>query len=308
MPTLDTGIGVWYAWLGTPSTAVVAGCVVLAACGAGPVWRALPEVRSGALGILLTLAAVMISRPMWSFNAIALGRYLLPVLPLLLLAVAAGAIRIARAVATSPTLPRRIAAGCIAVVPCVALAAQSPLAPLLRHPNGQTQHFSYYFDFRPERNPYLAHMQGIPLSPFWSGLAAQSAGTLRIAAAPFYFESYDWDAPRWERISGQAVVPGYLTGLCVDKRAGELPADRAFAFANAVHLANGRSMAQKRIDYVVWQKPYARDNAGRRQTVGDDTAACEGVLRTRFGKPAFEDAALIAFRIADAEAPSNARR
>jgi len=96
--------------------------------------------------------------------------------------------------------------------------------------------------------------------------------------------------------------------LCVDQRSGELPADRVFAFSNAVHLADERSLAQKRIDYVVWQKPYARDNAGRRQTVGDDTAACEGVLRTRFGKPAFEDAALIAFRVADAEAPSNARR
>jgi hypothetical protein len=96
--------------------------------------------------------------------------------------------------------------------------------------------------------------------------------------------------------------------LCIDKRSGELPADRAFAFANAVHLADERSMAQERIDYVVWQKPYARNVAGSRQTIGDDTAACEDVLRARFGKPAFEDAALIAFRVADAEAPSNARR
>ena len=29
----------------------------------------------------------------------------------------------------------------------------------------------------------------------------QPAGSLRIAAAPFYFESYDWDAPRWEAVS-----------------------------------------------------------------------------------------------------------
>jgi hypothetical protein len=260
------------------------------------------------LGLALTLVAVMISRPMWSFNPIALGRYLLPAVPLLLLAVAAGAVRIGSAAAVPRTPLRRFVAGCIALSPCVALALQSPLAPLVRHPNAETQHFLYHFDFRPDHNPYLPHMAGIPLSSFWSGLAARRAGSLRIAAAPFYFESYNWDAPRWEEISGQTVLPGYLSGLCVATRSGEVPIDPAFRFANAVHLADDRALAQKRVDYVVWQKPYTRVVAGRLEPVGAETAACEDALRARFGTPAFEDAALIAFRLTSADAASDARR
>ena len=108
---------------------------------------------------------------------------------------------------------------------------------MLRRPNAQTLHLAYHFDFRPERNPYLPHLEAIPLSPFWATLATQPRGSLRIAVAPFYFESYDWDAPRWERESGQTVVPGYLTGLCMDQRWGEVPPDPRYRFRNAVHLS-----------------------------------------------------------------------
>ena len=126
------------------------------------------------------------------------------------------------------------------VLPLVALAAQSPLVPILHHPNAQAVHMMFYFDFRPEKNPYFARFERIPLSPFWASLAAQPAGSVRVAAAPFYFESFNWDAPRWEQVSRQSVIPGYLTGLCVDRRWGEVPQGRAFRFRNAVHLADSR--------------------------------------------------------------------
>jgi hypothetical protein len=70
------------------------------------------------------------------------------------------------------------------------------------------------------------------------------------------FESFSWDAPRWERLSGQTVLPGYLTGLCVDQRWGELPRDPAYRFRNAVHLADEWALTAKSIEYIVWQKPY----------------------------------------------------
>lgn len=307
-PTMETAIGVWYAWLGTPSTAVVVACLVFALCGAGPVLRALPEARTGALGIVLTLAAVMVSRPTWSFNPITLGRYLLPVVPLLLVSVAAGAVRLASVVARLRIPGHRFAAAVVAALPCVGLAAQSPLLPMLRQPNGETQHFVHHFDFRPDHNAYLPHMAEIPLSPFWATLAAEPAGSLRIAVAPFYFESYDWDAPRWEAVSGQAVVPGYLWGLCVDARFGEVPPERAFRFANAVHLADAAALARKGIDYVVWQKPYQRVVAEQTATVGAETAKCEVALRARYDAPAFEDGMLIAFRVARAQDVAGAGR
>jgi hypothetical protein len=296
-PGLDTLIGVWYAWLGTHSTLSVLACGALAALGAREVWRALPIARTGVLGIALTLAAVMSTGTAWSHNPLTLGRYLLPFAPLLLLAAATGAVWIARRVAAPGRRLRNVAALVVAIAPAAVLAVGSPLAEIARHPNAQTIHLVYHVDFRPERNPYLPYMAKIPLSPFWAELARERRGSLRIAAAPFYFESYDWDAPRWERVSGQTVIPGFLTGLCIDARAGEVPHTPAFRFVNAVHLADPAALATHGIDYVVWQKPFVQTGRGRPEPIGQGTAHCEPALRARFGAPAYEDDALVAFRL-----------
>ena len=296
-PDIETLIGLAYAWLGTPSTWVVVLCLALACHGAPAVWRALPAARSGALGIMLTLALVMATGVMWSHLPVTVARYLLPIVPLLLVCVAAGAVRLATHVARPATAAARALAFAVVAAPIALLAAQSPLLPLLRQPNGETQHLVNYIDFRPDHNPYVPQFEAIPLSPFWASLAARAPGSLRIAAAPFYFESFDWDAPRWERLSGQTVLPGYLTGLCVDHRAGELPRDQRFRFANAVHLADAGALAAKAIDYVAWQKPFQLINGSTKEAIGADTAACEPVLRARFGTPVFEDSHIIVFPV-----------
>jgi hypothetical protein len=308
-PDIGTLIGVWYAWLGTGSTSAVVVCTALAAYGARDVWRALPEAHTGMLGIALTLLGVMLTQPAWSFHAATLARYLLPFLPLLLLAAAAGAVKAAARIATPATGARLALAAGVAALPCAALALESPLPPMLRYPSTQTDGLVFYMDFRPAKNPFLPYLEAIPLSPFWQSLAEQPAGSVRIAAAPFYFESYNWDAARWERVSRQRVLPGYLTGLCVDQRAGEVPQSPLFAFRNAVHLADEKSLARRKIDYVVWQKPYLQTSQGRPEAIGADTAHCEATLRARFGTPAFEDRYLIAFRVPRQDEPSpNAQR
>ena len=296
-PGVDTFVGVWYEWLGTASTSAVLGCCALAVIGARSVWRGLPIARTGLLGIVLTLAVVLVAGAAWSHNPLTLGRYLLPFVPLLLLAVAAGAIALARLVAAPRRPLRNATAVLVAFVPLALLAHASPLDELTRHPNAQTLHLVYHVDFRPERNPYLPYMAKIPLSAFWVRLASEPRGSVRIAAAPFYFESYDWDAPRWERTSGQTVIPGFLTGLCVDARGGEVPRSPRFRFANAVHLADRSALASHRIDYVVWQKPFVQTGRGRPEPIGRDTAHCEAALRERFGAPVYEDEALVAFRL-----------
>ena len=299
-PGAATLVGAWYEWLGTPSTLAVIVCLASAAVGAGTMWQRMPVARTGMLGIGLTFAAVVATGPMYVNNPLTLARYLLPLLPLLLLAVAEGAVTLARRVRVPPTRLRGAFAFGVAALPCVALGWQSPLPAMLRYPNTQTLHLMFHLDFRPETNVYLPRIEATPLSPFWESLASHPPGTLRIAAAPFYFESYNWDAPRWERLSRQSVMPGYLTGLCVDQRFGEVPATAQFRFRNAVHLASDAELAAKRIDYVVWQKPYVQASAGRDEAIGADTAACEAVLRAKLGTPAYEDSHIIAYRVAPA--------
>ena len=304
-PRWETFIGVWYAWLGTPSTLAVLSCCALAAYGARDVWRAMPIARTGMLGIALTLVVVGLTGPAWSHNPLTLGRYLLPFAPLLLLAAAAGAMKAARRIAAQRRAIHHGAAALVAAFPALALAAWSPLPELARHPNAQTVHLLYHVDFRPDKNPYLPYMEKIPLSPFWAQLSAAPRASLRIAAAPFYFESYDWDAPRWERLSGQRVIAGFLTGLCVEMRGGEVPMTPEFRFRNAVHLADSAALSSHHVDYVVWQKPFVQTGRGRPQNIGTDTAHCEATLRERFGTPAYEDAHLVAFRMSAAPAPAS---
>jgi len=304
IPDAQTLAGVWYAWVGTPATSVVIACMTLAVLGAGAVWRAVPAARTGVLGLILTFALVAASGPMWSHLPVTISRYLLPFVPLLLLAVAAGTWRVATQIAVPPTHSRHALALAVGVLPVALLLLDSPLAPLLRRPNSQTQHLVNYIDFRPDKNPYVPQFAAIPLSPFWASLASRPPQSVRIAAAPFYFESYDWDAPRWERLGRQTVLPGYLTGLCVPRRSGELPRDSRFRFANAVHLADASDLATKAIDYVVWQKPYRLNVAGHIESIGTDTALCENVLRERFGPPQYEDSHIIVFPVSHRDTPA----
>ena len=306
-PGVGTLVGAAHAWYGATSPRVVAGCLLLAALGVRDVWRALPEARTAALGIALTLAAILVSRPAWSSNAASIARYLLPLLPLLLLTTAAGAVALARRVGIA-TAWRRAAAGAVALVPCVALALQSPLPAMVRAPNAQTLHLVHHFDFRTAKNAYLPYIDKIPLSPFWTTLAAAPRGSVRIAAAPFHYESYNWDAPRWEKISRQWIVPGYLTGLCVAQRYGEVPRAPPFRFTNAVHLADEQALARQGVDLVVWQKPFEHVVRGERETVGAATAHCDAVLRGKFGPPSYEDDLLVVYRLRGARGDVDAAR
>ncbi len=165
---------------------------------------------------------------------------------------------------------------------------------LHRYPHTQTLHGIYNVDFRTDRNLYAPRLAEFPPSQFWASQAERAAGSVKIAVAPFYFESYNWNAPTWERQSRQVVLPGYLTGLCVPRRWGEPPQSPQFRFANGVHLASREALIAKGIDYVVWQKPLplAMD---RIAINGDDTRDCLPKRRVALGQAVYEDDALVAF-------------
>lgn len=295
-PNVQTVLGVWFAWLGTPSTAIVLIYLALAVFGAARLWRELAIVRSMTLGLALTLVIILMMRPAWIHHSMIFGRYLLPAIPLLLLAVVTGTIRLADAIARQMWPMRKIMAAMIFLLPLLALATQSPLWEILRRPNSNLTHPVFFFDFRPDKNLFRERFNDtVPLSPYWSHLATLPRNSLRIAVAPFHYESYDWDAPRWERISRQTIIPGYLNGLCVDWRLGEVPKDPRFKFRNAVFLSEATSIAAHDIDRIAYQKPYPQRNDGVPVTVGEDTANCEAVLRVRFGPPRYEDDTIIVF-------------
>ena len=301
LPRWSTLRGVWYLWLGTSSTAVVLVSLALAALGAGAVWRSGPVARWTLLGLGLTAITVLLVRPAWVFNPLTFGRYLLPALPLLLLAVAAGVVRVAdRGAARLRAGAGRHQALPLALGAALALSTwwTSPQPQLVRHPNGHTLHYYYQFDFRPRHNPVVPMFDAVPLSPFWATLAAQPAGSLTVAAAPFRFESPAWLGVVWERASRQRVVPGFLSGGCVPWLYGEVPPDARFRFRNGVHLLQPREALARQVDYVVFERrTQVLDADGRWRPVPE----CEAWLRRHLGTPDVEDAGLLAWRLKGGE-------
>lgn len=294
LPGADAFYGVWFTWLGTPSAAAVIGCLGLASLGLPRLWRQEPLCKGALLGLLLTLALLLISRPSWLYHPLALGRYLLPAQVLLLAAVALGADRLAAALARNGA---RWAGLPVLLLPLFILLLRTPLADTLRHPNSHTLHSVFQDDYRQDgrRERYL--VRDIPLSPWWMTLRQRPAASVTIAVAPMQNYSPRWDAPRWERLGRQRVVPGLLAGLCLDAREGEPPLNRRFAFRNMPHLADDAEIEAAKVGLVVFQKPFPDVRGSGSPWVGVDRAHCLDAVRARFGGTLYEDDKIAVFAV-----------
>lgn len=309
IPTLQTYYGILFVWLGTSSTAVVVIGALLAVLGVGTVWRDVPMARTLLAGLGLVYLAVILTQPAWVQHPQTFARYLLPAVPLFLLAVACGLSRLADQFERRYPVRGRQAFSVLALTLLVMMAAYSPLLRTLEKPNSNTLHSVFRFDYRLPENLIDRYQQDFPVSPFWRQLAELPADTVKIAAAPFSFESTHWDAVRWEQISGQRVMPGFLTGLCVSQRAGEVPAGRGFKFRNAGYLADEQDLLARGFNYVVYQKPFSVMTYQGKKSFGEDTADCEAVLRQRYPATIYEDEWLVVFTVPGSEVrlPVNAK-
>ena len=295
LPTIDTLTGVWHTWLGSPSPFAVLVCLGLATLGVARVWKEAPLAKSAVLGLFLTLILLLLTRPAWIHNPLTFGRYLLPSMVLLLLAIAAGAETLASRMA-----PKRgsLLSLPILLLPVVLLMSVSPLRETMQRPNSYTLHSYFQFDYRKDHQIVKERMEArIPLSPWWATHRNSPRESVLIAVAPFYYFSPKWDAPRWERLSTQRVIPGFLSGLCSDRRDGELPDDGRFAMRNAVHLGNDAALQRKRVDFIAFQKPYWERHNEAPILIGADTAHCLDVLRAKLSKPTYEDDKIVVFTL-----------
>ena len=291
--TLDTFINASYLWFGTDTRAVVCACVVLAALGWGTVWRRVPMARWATLGLLATALTLLAAKPWFVDKSLAFGRYLLPVVPLLLLAMSAGVVRVADAVRGAIGVERGRSAWTLAVAaPLLAtLWITSPMPEILEFPNSYAEHSYFQYDYRKAFSSARLGTSGISRSPFWNTLAEAPRGSLTIAVAPFRYASFEWPAPIWERESHQRVVPAYLWGTCTEGRHGEVPPDRRFDFRNAVHLKDRSAMAGRGVDYLAYFRPVTLEG------MSPPLPECEGWVREHYGPPDYEDSALLVWRI-----------
>jgi len=289
---IDTVLGALHAWLGTPSLLCVIVLAALCGLGAPKLLIGNRVAQSALMGIVLTALAIVLLRPASVNHSLTFGRYLLVATPVLLLAASLGAGRLLSAAGARKWLT---ALGLVAFG--LYFLAQSPLRQLLAVPNSHVTHSRYQFDFRPGHNHVARYQrETLAASPFWEQLAALPPDTVHVGVAPFYFETYHWDGPRWEQTSRQRVWPAFMTGFCVERRFGDVPDDGRFTFRNAWWLSrlNGTGPAP---DWLVFTRPIPRF-AGTPE--GNDMKQvfkrCTERLLNTLGQPEYEDDVLLAWK------------
>jgi hypothetical protein len=275
---------------GTGHAVVGIAFVAFAALGWIRWWKRDRELAYYALTLVAVgTAAIAIARPNWVQYALVFGRYLVPIVPLLLLLAAEGLI------AVLPLRSDTLRACAVAAV-AVALVASGPLPTQWYSPNQFMSHQRFQFDYDDAHNPYVTQrVQGVPA--FYRELARAPAGSLTVVVAPWRLESH-FDPHVWyQGVHRQNVRIGLLTPLCGKRDFGEYPeGERGMRLANMTHveaLLRGQGIEA---DFLVvhlrsWSTPPGQD------VPWPDVSRCLPDIERALGAPIYRDEEVVAFAL-----------
>lgn len=289
VPNLDTLIGALHLSFGTRSELVVIIFSFLSLIGIKRVVSKSVIFINILVGFVITLMVIFIIQPAWVFHSITFLRYSLPIMPLLFIATASGGYYILNRI---NLYGKPIVQIIFIALVCVLYLKSSPVVDFIKQPSSTINHKVFIYEFRDGKNAFYNHISKRKTSAFWDTLS-DTPYKYNITVAPWYFESYNWDAPIWEKISHQFILPGYLTGLCIEQRPGEVPNNKQFKFKNVSYLADKSDLTQREIDFIVYQKSF-RLNFNNPYSKLDD---CINTLKNNYGQPFFEDELIVVYKL-----------
>ena len=238
--------------------------------------------------VLVGSAAIAVARPNWVQYALVFARYLIPVVPLLLLLAAEGLFGL---------LPSRgsALAACMMAAVAVALVASGPLPAQWYAPNQFTSHQRFQFDYDDARNPYVTQrVDAVP--PFYRELARAPAGSLTVVVAPWRLESH-FDPHVWyQAVHRQHVKIGMLTPMCGKRDFGEYPEGapgmRLATMVPVEALLRDRGDAAFLVIHLrPWSTPPGQD------VPWPDLAQCLPAIERALGAPVYRDDDVVAFAL-----------
>jgi hypothetical protein len=251
---------------------------------------------SGLVVFVLTLCglqilAVDLALPAFAWPGFFIARYLLFVLPALLMFVAMG---IEAAVALAPRA-RPVLRGGLAAVLATTLFAWGPLpGALLGPPNWVTQQLLSALTYHEGFYPTI--IRRVPA--FYRRLGRAAPGSLTIVEVPSYTVAVTSPFARYQSVHHQRTLIGFHNGLCGHLRKGEVPwGATGMRLRNYVFLASPEAVLGAGATHVVFHKRVSREALIQPVLIYDepDLSNCIAAYRSRFGDAVYEDEDIVAF-------------
>ena len=292
--TLSTLMATFQLLAGSKYTAINLIALFLIACGVIVLMKrnrliCLYLITCSMIAFLVCIA----SGAAWIHHPLVVARYILPVLPFLLLFITLGASSLAQRFLSGNLLTRRAS---LLAVPVVLVTFGPLWAPYLQPQNQFTGHMAYQFDYDWETNVYNDDLDVLPIADFYHQLSREEPGQYHLAIAPWFIQ---WHWNRWyldQRVHQQRVSAAFLSGFCGSSFYGEYePARSDIDLQHVIHLVDlvAGEDSPDNINFLVYQKTPARSEIDYRPFEG-----CLTRIRTTFGDPHFEDEHIVVYRLA----------
>jgi hypothetical protein len=270
-------------------------CVVLGAIGVRSFWKRDHDlVAYLSVVILIGMAAIAASKPAWVQHPLTYTRYIQPVVPFLLLAVAEGAIVLLARVRW-PSMQ----AGAIGVA-TGALYIAGPIPGYLYNPNQFMGDAYFQFDYDPAYNPYLTLLPHGPIPKFYYRLGAQPARSLTLIETPWSLETPSDPQPLYQKVHRQYIKVALTTPLCGVYTYGNYP-DTATGMRlhEFVHLSTLLQGDNTGADFLVVHLR-SWPNSAPPPSAWPDVSTCLPQIEQHYGSPAYRDDDIEVFALSGA--------
>jgi hypothetical protein len=232
---------------GTSRTLAITAWFLVSTSGIVILLRRLPNFGWTCVVASLTqILAVFLVRPWIGSAGIVFVRYVLPVVPILILGVA---VALGAWICSRDTHQRAREVACIALA--LAWAATGALPAIHSRPSSWTNHGVYQFDYDMQKSYMARDLGPVAIPSFYRTLAAMRPGEVVIAEAPFHFEWHKNNFYAYQRIHRQDTIVGEVNGLTSHDSPFFPSTDGNARFRNAIPIRDIPRLRARGVRFVV---------------------------------------------------------
>jgi hypothetical protein len=280
---------------GISSPSLLALIAALCAIGVRSLWRREHDlVAYLSFVVLIAVAAIVASKAAWLQHQLNFARYIQPLVPFLLLAMAQGMIQVL-AYLRSGNVQAGIAAAALA-----AIYLAGPIPGYLYAPNQFMTDQYFQFDYDPAHNPYLTFLPQGPIPDFYRQLGRRPPRSLTLIEMPWSLETNHDPQVLYQAVHRQYIKVALNTPDCGVSDYGNYPESATgMQLGRFVHLSALLRGETAGADFFVvhfhpWPDPQQPPSGW------PDLSVCLAQIEQHFGAAVYRDDEIEVFALSPA--------